>query len=143
MPLTALVGREREIAAITALLHDPAVRLVTLTGPGGVGKTRLALAVASELEREFTDGVAFVELAAVRDPAHVGAAIVEALGVRRADNQPALTALTARLRGQEMLLVLDNFEHVVAAGPQLTDLLRAVPRSQGAGDQPLASPPLR
>src|SRR5688572_16859266 len=80
-PLSALVGREREVAAVGALLRDPAVRLVTLTGPGGVGKTRLALRVAAELGSEFADGVAFVELVSVRDPALVASTIAQAIGL--------------------------------------------------------------
>jgi predicted ATPase len=151
-PLTTLVGREPEIAAVAALLREPTVRLVTLTGPGGVGKTRLALAVAGELAGEFADGVAFVELAAVRDPALVGEAIVQALGIRRTDDQPAQATLTALLRDHELLLVLDNFEHVVTAGPQLTELLWAGPRLKAlvtsrsllhvSGEQAAAVPPL-
>src|SRR4051812_10701475 len=81
-PLTALVGREQEIAVLTNLLHRPDVRLLTLTGPGGVGKTRLALAVAAGTEAAFTDGALFVLLAAVPEPALVASAIAQSLGVR-------------------------------------------------------------
>ena len=126
-PLSTFVGREREVAAVAALLRDPAVRLVTLTGPGGVGKTRLALRVAGEVAGDFADGVAFVDLAAVRDPELVVPAIAQALGVRAHGGQPVVAALQAFLRAKVMLLVLDNFEQVVAAGPRLAELLRACP----------------
>ncbi len=128
MPLSTLVGRERERAALTALLRDPAVRLVTLTGPGGVGKTRLALAAAAESEDAFADGAAFVELAAVRDPDLVVPAVAQALRVRAPGNQPVAAAVQAFLRAKELLLVLDNFEQVVTAGPGLAELLRACPK---------------
>ncbi len=127
-PLSTLVGREHELAALAALLRDPAVRLVTLTGPGGVGKTRLALAAAAAAETTFADGAAFVELAAVRDPDLVVPAVAQALRVRAPGNQPVAAALQAFLRAKELLLVLDNFEQVVAAGPHVAELLRACPR---------------
>ncbi|MGH2561734.1 MAG: ATP-binding protein [Thermomicrobiales bacterium] len=123
-PLTPLVGREREVVVIAALVRDPAVRLVTLTGPGGVGKTRLALQVATELADAFADGVAFVDLAAVRDPALVASTIAQTLGVRPA----GADALQIAVRNQELLLLLDNFEQVIEAGPRVTELLQACPR---------------
>jgi predicted ATPase len=128
-PLAPIVGRAAEIAAVAALLRDPDVRLVTLTGPGGVGKTRLALAVAAALdgERAFGDGVALVELAPVRDPDLVAPAVARALGLRPAGRDPPLAALTTVLRSHHLLLVLDNFEQVIDAGPQLSELLRACP----------------
>src|SRR5262245_27986487 len=126
-PLSTLVGREREVAAIVALLRDPAVRLATLVGPGGVGKTRLALRAAAEAAAAFADGVAFVDLAAVRDPALVAPAIAQTLRVRGPGDQPVEAALQAAMRTKVLLLLLDNFEQVVAAGPQVSELLRACP----------------
>jgi predicted ATPase/DNA-binding NarL/FixJ family response regulator len=127
-PLTPLLGREYEIAAACARLRDPAVRLLTLTGPGGVGKTRLALRVADEVRNEFVDGVWFVPLAAVRDPALVLPTIAHALGVREAGGQAVSELLTRVLGGGRSLFVLDNFEQVAAAAPALSDLLASCPR---------------
>src|SRR5215217_7099139 len=105
-PLAPIVGRAGEIAAVAALLRDPDIRLVTLTGPGGVGKTRLALAVAAALdgERAFRDGVALVDLAPIRDPDLVAPAVARALGLRPAGRDPALAALTTLLRSRHPLL---------------------------------------
>ncbi len=127
VPITTLVGREQDVAAVSALLRDPAVRLVTMTGPGGVGKTRLALQVAVELAADFADGIAFVDLASIRDPAIVAPTIAHDLGLRTRGDQPAQEMLESFLHTREALLVLDNFEQIVAAGPQITDLLRACP----------------
>ncbi|MGH2534100.1 MAG: ATP-binding protein [Thermomicrobiales bacterium] len=150
-PLTPLVGREEEIARVAALVRDPAVRPLTLTGPGGVGKTRLALQVAADVAEEFADGVAFVELAAVRDSELVAPTIAQTLGVRSAGRHP-IDALKTALHDQELLLVLDNFEQVIEAGPQVTELLAACPRltvivtSRSllhlAGERRFAVPPL-
>jgi non-specific serine/threonine protein kinase len=128
LPLTALVGREREIAAVRDLLREQPTRLVTLTGPGGVGKTRLALAVASEAAGDFADGVCFVALASIADPTLVIPAIAQTLGVRDIAGQALVEALQATLRRRQMLLLLDNFEHVDAAAPAVTELLAACPR---------------
>ncbi|MDQ3513199.1 MAG: LuxR C-terminal-related transcriptional regulator [Chloroflexota bacterium] len=128
VPLTPFVGRDREIAAICALLRRDGVRLVTLTGPGGVGKTRLALRVAGELERDFTEGIAFVSLATIRDPALVTSGLAQALGLRQGVGRSLAMALESFLRDRCLLLVLDNFEHVVEAGPSVVALLRACPR---------------
>ncbi len=128
VPVSTLVGRERDVAAVAALLRDPAVRLVTLTGPGGVGKTRLALQVAAEVEDEFADGVAFIDLASIRDPTLVAPAISHELGLRPSGDQAAEAAVEAFLHTREALLVLDNFEQVVEAAPRVTELLRACPR---------------
>jgi predicted ATPase len=156
VPPTAIVGREAEAAAVRALLADPAVRLVTLVGPGGIGKTRLALAVAAGLtgpDQTAFDGVWFVDLAPVTDPAQVPVAIAAALGVRPEGTAPLLDLLTDRLQGRRVLLVLDNFEQVLGAAPGVAALLAACPevtvlvtsrtvlRLRGEREVPLASLP--
>lgn len=150
-PLTPLVGREREIERIRALLLDDGRRLVTLTGPGGVGKTRLALAVAVSVADAFPDGVHVVSLAPVRDPALVVTAIASALELPDTGSPP-VDRLIAALVHQHTLLVLDNFEQVVAAAPLVNALLRGCPRlailatSRGplhlTGEQEFPVPPL-
>jgi predicted ATPase/DNA-binding CsgD family transcriptional regulator len=126
LPLTSLIGRQREITATCTLLVRPEVRVLTLTGTGGVGKTRLALAIATEVQETFSAGVCFVSLAPMRDAELVLPTIVQALGLQ-AKNQPPLEVLQTGLREQHRLLVLDNFEQVVTAAPQLVDLLAACP----------------
>src|SRR5712692_7649761 len=129
-PLTPLIGREREIAAVCALLSRPQVRLVTLTGTGGVGKTRLALAVAAAVSSAFADGIGFVALAALTDPGLVASTIAQSLGVREQGSRPLLDSLKDHLREQQLLLLLDNFEQVVSAAPVVAELLAAAPRLQ-------------
>ena len=127
-PLTPLVGRQREFAAVANLLQCEDVRLLTLTGPGGVGKTRLALEVAATLGDSFPQGVVFVDLTPLRDPRLVVPMIARTLGLRdAAGDQPLRKRLAARLRGQRLLMLLDNFEPVVAAAPGVTELLVASP----------------
>ncbi|MBI3241516.1 MAG: AAA family ATPase [Chloroflexi bacterium] len=125
-PPTPLIGREHERAALRQLILRDEVRLVTLTGPGGVGKTRLALQVAADLSEGFADGVYFISLAAITDPALVFPTIAQTLGVRPMGERPLLEQLTVFLSG-ERLLVLDNFEQITAAAPQLREMLAACP----------------
>ncbi len=124
---TMLVGREREAAEVVALLTRDDVRLLTLTGPGGTGKTRLGLQVAAECLDAFPDGVFFVPLGDVVDPARVILQIAETLGVTEGGGQALVVRLHAAIRAQRLLLLLDNFEQVTAAGPMVSQLLAAAP----------------
>lgn len=127
LPATRFFGREPEIAQLKKRLAE--YRLVTLTGLEGVGKTRLSLRVAEEIVGEFSDGAWFVELAEVTDPALVAQQVASSLGVRDEPGRPILETLTAFLRERQLLLVLDNCEHLLGACVQLADtLLRACPR---------------
>jgi predicted ATPase len=124
-PLTSFVGRERELAEVARLLG--VARLLTLTGPGGVGKTRLALRLAEGAAAGFPDGVWLVELAQVADPDLVAAAVAQALGVREGGGRSMPETLAAHLRATCLLLVLDNLEHLLPAARLVSDLLRAAP----------------
>ncbi|HKY48409.1 MAG TPA: DUF4062 domain-containing protein [Acidimicrobiia bacterium] len=123
--LTSLVGRGPEIAQIGALLSRPEVRLVTLSGSGGIGKTRLAVAVAAQVAADYPDGVLFVSLAGVRDPDQVMTAIAEAIGTTI--NRSSFEAVADHFAAKRALLILDNFEQVVAGAPALTRLLTRCP----------------
>jgi predicted ATPase len=127
MPLTALLGRAREVQALVAKLNDPAVRLVTLTGAGGSGKTRLALEVASRLFDQFADGVAFVPLATLSDPDLIMPTIAHALGVRETGGRSSGESLTLALREREFLLVIDNLEQIVSGVSCIGELLTDCP----------------
>ena len=151
-PLTPLVGRQQEVATACELLRRAQVRLLVLTGPGGIGKTRLALQVAADLRQDFTAGVCFVSLEPLSDPALVAPTIANALGLREITRESVADQLRDFLRGQHLLLLLDNFEQVAPAAPLLTDLLVACPhlkvlvssrtRLHVRGEQEYMVPPL-
>jgi predicted ATPase/DNA-binding XRE family transcriptional regulator len=156
VPTTSLVGREREVETVRELLGR--ARMVTLTGPGGVGKSRLALEAAGRMAEASADAITFVSLAPLSDPSQVVPAIAKALGMRQANlTRPLAHALHAYLRPRAMLLVLDNFEHLAGASSEIAELLSACPdlrllvtsrsplRIRGEhqlGVMPLATPPL-
>ena len=125
---TPFLGREQEVAAVCNLLHRPEVRLVTLTGPGGIGKTRLGLQVAAELADLFADGVFLVPLAPVSDPKQVVPTSIQTLGISEAGGQPPLALLKTALKDKHMLLLLDNFEQVVDAAVVVAEVLTACPK---------------
>jgi predicted ATPase/transcriptional regulator with XRE-family HTH domain len=150
VPLTSFVGREQEMADIARLLST--ARLLTMTGPGGTGKTRLTVQAAAAARPHHADGVVFVSLAAIGDSALVAVAIAAALGVRQGEDPSLTHALIAGLRAKRLLLVLDNFEHVAPAAPLVNELLAACAGLQivvtsrmplhVSGEQEYAVPPL-
>ena len=128
--LTALIGRGQEVEKISGLLRRAEVRLATLSGPGGIGKTRLGLQIAAELLDDFADGVFFIDLAPISDSDSIIGAIALTLGLRDTGAQPVLEQLLAYLHDKHTLLLLDNFEQAIAAAPLIAELLASAPRLQ-------------
>ncbi len=127
-PLTALIARERDLALVASQLNDPSVRLLTLTGPGGVGKTRLAIAAAAQSAPAFPDGIVFVDLSQLGDSELVLDTIAGAFGLRDLGAESLGDRLPATIDNHRLLLVIDNFEHVVTAAPRLIPLLERCSR---------------
>src|SRR6516165_6979900 len=121
-PLTSFIGRERELEQAKRLLEGS--YLVTLTGPGGSGKTRLCIALAAQVADEYPDGVYFVPLAPVRDPGLVPSTIAQSIGLQDARDRPLMEHLVSQLRERQLLIILDNFEHLLAGAPVVTRLLQ-------------------
>ena len=126
-PLTSFVGRAREVETVCDLFRGGEVRLVTLTGPGGVGKTRLAIRIARELEAEYPDGAGFVPLSAIREVSQVGVGIAREFHVDQTYHFGEGDPLPPQLRGFHGLVVLDNFEHVIEASLVVARLLAESP----------------
>jgi predicted ATPase/DNA-binding SARP family transcriptional activator len=129
LPIAAyrLVGRRKDISAVAALFARRDVRLVTMLGPGGSGKTRLALEVATELAERYRDGVWFVSLASLTDPVLVASEVARTLGVKESPDAPVVVALASALERRELLLVLDNFEHLIPAAGLVSQLVETAP----------------
>ncbi|MGY1694746.1 MULTISPECIES: ATP-binding protein [unclassified Geodermatophilus] len=127
VPLTPLVGREQELAEVAALLDRPEVRVLTLTGPGGVGKTRLAVETAGGAADAFPDGRVFIPLAPLSDAALVLPTVAGSLGLRETEGRRLVDSVVAHLQDRRVLLVLDNLEHLVAAAPELSGLAGQCP----------------
>ena len=130
MPLTTLLGREQETATLRQLLRQPGIRLITITGPGGVGKTSLALRVAHEAHDSFADGVFYVSLASISDPTLIIPTIAQSLSLPESPRRLWLDSFKEYLRDRQVLLLLDNFEQIIEAAPLLTELLSACDRLQ-------------
>ncbi len=128
VPITSFIGREEEVRTITSLVTDDGVRLLTLTGPGGVGKTRLAIKVTDQLAPSFGDGALFIPLSTIRDATLALSAIAYALGVRDASDRSLLERIRSALADKHLFLVLDNFEQIAAAAAEIGDLVLACPR---------------
>lgn len=126
-PLTRLIGRESEVVEARRLLLQERVALLTVTGAGGTGKTRLCTEIAQGLQEYFTDGVAFVDLAPTTEPDLVPTKLAESLGIKSVPGQPLLATLSAALHDKNVLLMVDNFEQVTEAAPTITDLLSSCP----------------
>ncbi|HEX3304389.1 MAG TPA: tetratricopeptide repeat protein [Thermomicrobiales bacterium] len=151
-PLTSFIGREHETEAVVALLADPRIRLVTLTGPGGVGKTRLSIHLAERVASGYPSGVWFVSLASIQDSELVAGAIAQVVAPPNAGQQTAEEQITAALQAGRALLILDNFEHLLGAAPLVGRLLTACPmltilatsraHLQVSGEHAFAVPPL-
>jgi predicted ATPase/transcriptional regulator with XRE-family HTH domain len=127
-PLTPLIGREAEAAAVKRYISLPGTRLLTLTGPPGIGKTRLSIQVASELCPDFDEGIYFIPLAPLTTPDLVPRALSQILGINESEERSLVSALINYIQSKPMLLVLDNFEHLLAAAPILVEVLQACPR---------------
>lgn len=126
-PSKSLVGREELLGRVCTLLRGPHTRLLTLLGPGGIGKTRLAIEVAREVRERFVDGICFVSLTTIRDPSLVVPTIAKELGIRKVEDSSLIERVIVALKRKHFLLLLDNFEHVLEASAQLPELLAACP----------------